>query len=109
LSFRRRLNRLERELANRGRCRACSSRPDSFVNVFRQESLDAIPIPRKVNADAGHLCTACGWAPDVTEIFEILVHSHQDARWLRERGVFEQDTSGEAPESQRRSARNRLA
>jgi hypothetical protein len=98
------LNRLEREQADRGRCRACSSRPDTFVNVFRQESLDAIPIPRKMNGDADNPCTACGWAPDVTEIFEIVVHSRQEARRLRERGTFDQEASGESPNGDRRSA-----
>jgi hypothetical protein len=88
VSLRRRLNRLEREQADRGRCRACSARPGSFVNTCRQESLDAIPIPRKVNGDDGEPCTACGWAPAVTEVIEIVVHSRKDVARLRERGVW---------------------
>jgi hypothetical protein len=88
VSLRSRLNRLEREQPNHGRCRACSSRPDSFVNIFRQESLDAIPIPRKMNGDDGEPCTACGWAPEVTEITEVVVHSREEAAGLRERGIW---------------------
>jgi hypothetical protein len=88
VSFRSRLNRLERERPDQGRCLQCRQRPDSFVNIFRQESLDAIPIPSKMNGDDGEPCTACGWAPDVTEIIEIVVHSRKDVVELRERGIW---------------------
>ena len=108
MSLRRRLNRLERVQPNRGRCRACSSRPDSFVNIFRQESLDAIPVPHRLHDDNGDPCTSCGWSPEVTAIIEIVVHSHEDVLWLRERGVFDQKTFGQSPFGGNRSAWTRL-
>jgi hypothetical protein len=78
------------------------------VNIFRQESLDAIPLPREMHGDNGDPCTSCGWRPEVTEIVEILVHSHEDVRRLRERGVFDQNTFGQSPLGGKRSAWNRL-
>jgi hypothetical protein len=88
LSFRSRMKRLERERPDQGRCLQCRHRPDSFVNIFCQESLDAIPIPCKMNGDDGDPCTACGWAPAVTEITEVVIHSREEVAELRERGVW---------------------
>jgi hypothetical protein len=78
------------------------------VNIFRQESLDAIPVPRMIHSDNGDPCTSCGWSPEVTEIIEIVVHSREDVRLLRERGVFDQKALGVFPRGAKRSAWNRL-
>jgi hypothetical protein len=91
MSFRSRIHRLERERPDQGRCLQCRHRPDSFVNILRQESLEAIPIPRKMNGDDGEPCTACGWAPEVTEITEIVIHSREEVAGLRERGFWSPD------------------
>jgi hypothetical protein len=77
------------------------------VNIFRQESLNAIPIPLRLNADRGDPCTLCGWRPEFIEIIEILVHGRHDSYVLRDRGVFDLETSVSFGDGRR--ALNRLA
>jgi hypothetical protein len=85
LSFRSRITRLERVGPHRGRCHACRTRPGSFINHFRQESLEATPLPLKLNKDDGEPCKSCGWRPEVTEIIWIMVH----ARRFYDLGAFD--------------------
>ncbi len=56
------------------------------MNVFRKESLDAPAVPTRIGDDSGEPC-ACGWAPEVNEIVEIVVHSREDVRRIRESGA----------------------
>jgi hypothetical protein len=58
------------------------------VKRFRQDSLDAIPIPRAMTGDEGQPCTVCGWAPLVTKITEVVVHGREDVARLREAGLW---------------------
>jgi hypothetical protein len=88
LSFRSRVNRLERERPDHGRCRVCRSRPGHIVRRFRQDTPDAIPIPRATTEDEGQPCTACGWAPVFTKITELVVHSREEVNRLRESGAW---------------------
>jgi hypothetical protein len=95
VSLRSRVNRLERERPDRGRCRACRTRPGHIIKCFRQDSPDAIPIPRATTGDEGQLCTACGWAPVVTEITELVIHTREDVASLRESGVWSPEPARE--------------
>jgi hypothetical protein len=88
MSFRSRVNRLERERPDRDRCRLCRNRPGHIVKRFRQDSPDVIPIPRATTGDEGQPCTACGWAPVVTKITELVVHSREEVNRLRESGAW---------------------
>jgi hypothetical protein len=58
------------------------------VKRFRQDSPDAIPIPREATGDEGEPCAACGWAPVVTKITEVVVHVREDVTRLRESGAW---------------------
>jgi hypothetical protein len=88
VSFRSRLNRLERERPDGGRCSACLGRPDYLILTARQDSLEAPPVRIREYDEQGEPCVACGWAPDVTEVIELLVGDREDVTSLRERGVW---------------------
>jgi hypothetical protein len=85
VSFCSRLNRLERDRPDWSRCRVCRDRPAHVMQRFRQDSLDAVPVPRPSIGDDGEPCTACGWAPVVTNITEVVVHSREDIARVSER------------------------
>jgi hypothetical protein len=85
VTLRTRLQRLERSVPKSGRCPACRDRADQVWRLFRQDAPDATPVPQKVEGDTGEPCPACGWAPTVTEILEVVVRSREDVeRWQRE-------------------------
>jgi hypothetical protein len=54
------------------------------MRFFRQDSLDEAPIPEDTVGDSGESCGTCGWAPEVTEIIEVVVDSHDAIRRLAE-------------------------
>jgi hypothetical protein len=77
MSLRSRLKRLERAAPTR--CPACQDRPEFVMRRYRQESPDAQPILNREGEDSGEPC-ACGWAPEVTELVEVLVRTREEAR-----------------------------
>jgi hypothetical protein len=88
VSFRSRMKRLERERPDRGRCSACRGRSDHIVLTARQDSLDAPPVRTREHDEMGEPCLVCGWAPEVTEVIEIVVSDRDDATRALERGVW---------------------
>jgi hypothetical protein len=84
VSIRNRLNRLERSQPDRGRCAACRARPDHVILSARQDSLDASPVRMREQDEVGEPCAACGRAPHVTEVVEILVGARDDIHRLEE-------------------------
>jgi hypothetical protein len=81
-SIRSRLNRLERDLPHRDRCPVCRDRPGFVLRSFHQDSPDGTPVPYETEGDTGEACAGCGWAPNVTQIVEVVVTSREDiARW----------------------------
>jgi hypothetical protein len=56
------------------------------LRFFHQESPEEIPVPEESPDDAGAPCPACGWAPLVTEIVEVVVESREDMARLETLG-----------------------
>jgi hypothetical protein len=83
MRLRSRLVRLERIRPNR--CPYCWDRPETVINVSRQDSLDAPVVPSRMATDFGPC--VCGWSPEVLEIVELIVHSREDVRRIAESGV----------------------
>jgi hypothetical protein len=88
VSLRSRLTRLERERSDGGRCSVCQGRPDYVVISARQDSSDDAPVRIREHEDMGEPCNGCGWAPDVTEVIELVVGDRADVAGLRERGEW---------------------
>jgi len=84
LSFRSRMKRLERDRPNRGRCPLCRTRAGFVMKRFRQDSLDAAPVPKESKSGDSEPCTACGWSPEVVKIVEVIVNSREEVLRLRE-------------------------
>jgi hypothetical protein len=83
VKLRSRLARLERVQPKR--CPKCRDREEFVMNVFRQDSLDAAVVPMRMATDMGPC--VCGWAPEVHEIVEIVVHNREDVRRIAESGA----------------------
>jgi hypothetical protein len=49
------------------------------MRIYRQESPDAQPVLTRTGIDSGEPC-ACGWAPEVTELVEVIVRTREEAR-----------------------------
>lgn len=48
------------------------------LRAFRQEFHGKVPVPEENDDDAGEPCPACGWAPVVNEVVEVVVESPED-------------------------------
>ena len=84
VNLRSRLERLERALGAVGRCPTCRDRPDVVYRVLRQDSPDATARLERGGSHSGEPCPDCGWAPEVMEIFEVVVRTREDvARMAR--------------------------
>ena len=86
MSLRSRLKRLVSEYGKGGRCPLCRGRPEMVVRFFRQDSPDGTPVPEENDDDAGEPCPACGWAPEVRKIVEVVVQSREESTRLEELG-----------------------
>jgi hypothetical protein len=73
-----RLQRLECRVPKSGRCPACRDRVDPVWRFCRQDAPNAMPVPKEAEGDTGEPCSACGWAPTVTEVVEVVVRSRED-------------------------------
>jgi hypothetical protein len=43
------------------------------MRFFRQDSPDEPPVPDFGEEDADGPCQSCGWAPEVSEFYEVIV------------------------------------
>jgi hypothetical protein len=76
--LRRRLQHLEQQYRAGGRCPLCRDWPEQVLRFFHQDAPDEAPVPEEGPDDANAPCPACGWAPAVTEIVEVIVESQED-------------------------------
>ena len=83
MSVRTRLQRLERQQSNHGRCSVCRDRPLGIVRFFRKDSTDGAPVLVNRAGDDGGPCPACGWTPQVTKIVTVVVNSRDDLARLK--------------------------
>jgi hypothetical protein len=78
MSVRTRINRLERQQSNRGRCPVCWGRPSGVLRIFRKDSTSGAPLLVERDGDEGRPCPSCGWTPQVTKIVRVVVNSREE-------------------------------